>query len=525
VSIVIIPSRHLETPAYEIQRIRSTGGEEDTERRTSYQWGRSPEAESPRSSRESVAGATSHEPVVKEFLPGQPPVAAQTVVARPGSSGLIQRFWTLLTGNQTEDEDGSVLPPPAVPPIPSLPAPSPTKSRPSPTSLPTGSRFISTRSASPAPSQPVPPIQEPVEDESEVDAAMTGEAEGGERKSRERDGSRRSSRRSRRTRRGDSGLGRSIESQAETPTVEPDSADLMDNRLDEPETVAAQETVAAVVPTVPSRHADRPQQRERAEKTARVFEFDGYPAIDEVLQTIESDQPGKTAETNPAEGGDVRRHQKSVRERRFIAREEDDIPGNIKAMEPLSVAISDEREGWTPLTPEEIAASDSMDGLQDQPPPRVSRFATGQTGSFPAETAPTGENREASPRAASEAPTDLPPLLQWLNADRSGAGAATDQQTSVPPGKVDHDPVETVAMSYDLKLPVEVDAIPVQVAAINDAPASLPAETEASPVETPASLDAPASLPADDAVPPAEGSHNPTDPIMANGEWRMANGE
>ncbi|MEY4194425.1 MAG: hypothetical protein RLZZ226_793, partial [Pseudomonadota bacterium] len=78
VSIVIIPSRHLETPAYEIQRIRSTGGEEDTERRTSYQWGRSPEAESPRSGREPVAGAASHEPVVKEFLPGQPPVAAQT---------------------------------------------------------------------------------------------------------------------------------------------------------------------------------------------------------------------------------------------------------------------------------------------------------------------------------------------------------------------------------------------------------------------------------------------------------------
>ena len=331
----------------------------------------------------------------------------------------------------------------------------------------------------------------------------------------------------------------------ETLTVEPDAADLMD-RLDEPETVAAQETVAAVVPTVPSRHAERPQQRERAEKTARVFEFDGYPAIDEVLQTIESDQPGKTAEANPAEGGDVRRHQKGVRERRFIAREEDDIPGNIKAMEPLSAPIPDEREGWTPLTPEEIAASDSMDGLQDQLPPRASRFATGQTGSFPAETAPTGENREASPRAASEAPTDLPPLLQWLNADHSGAGVATDQQTSVPPGKVDHDPVETVAMSDDspspaetdaspvetpasndapASSPAETDASPVEIPASNDAPASSPAETEASPVETPASNDAPASLPADDAVPPAEGSHNPTEAIMANGKWRMANGE
>jgi hypothetical protein len=278
-----------------------------------------------------------------------------------------------------------------------------------------------------------------------------------------------------------------------------------------------------------------------------------------------------------------------VRERRFIAREEDDIPGNIKAMETLSAPIPDEREGWTPLTPEEIAASDSMDGLQDQSPLRVSRFATGQTGSFPAETAPTGENRDtpthsvfpasSSPDAAwttdvpglnpevqtaeaaetpasAEIPTDLPPLLQWLNAGHSDVGAATNQQATASveasaisddlasPAEVDASPVQVAAISDDLASPAEVNASPVQVAAISDdlaSPAGVnaspvevaaisddlasPAGVNASSVETPASNDAPASSPADDAVSPAEGSHNPTEAIMANGEWRMANGE
>ncbi len=73
VSVIVVPSKHLETPAYEIQRVRSTGTEEESDRKPSYQMFRSAEPELPRFTRESAS--VSPEPAVKEFLPTHPLIA------------------------------------------------------------------------------------------------------------------------------------------------------------------------------------------------------------------------------------------------------------------------------------------------------------------------------------------------------------------------------------------------------------------------------------------------------------------
>jgi ribonuclease E len=100
VTIIIIPSKHLETPAYEIQRVRSSGAEEEAEKKSSYQLIRTPETELPRFSREMGCSVS---PAVREFLPSQP--APSSAITRPGASGLIKRFWTILTGSKSEDDE------------------------------------------------------------------------------------------------------------------------------------------------------------------------------------------------------------------------------------------------------------------------------------------------------------------------------------------------------------------------------------------------------------------------------------
>jgi ribonuclease E len=117
VQAIIIPSKQLETPAYEIERVKSAGAEEEVERRPSYQTVRPVEAEPVRYAREPSGNGV--EPAVKEFLPNQP-APGTGPAARPGSSGgLIKRFWTILTGQKPEDEPGTATAeaPPALTPV------------------------------------------------------------------------------------------------------------------------------------------------------------------------------------------------------------------------------------------------------------------------------------------------------------------------------------------------------------------------------------------------------------------------
>ncbi|MGX2029342.1 MULTISPECIES: Rne/Rng family ribonuclease [Methylocaldum] len=105
VSVIVIPTKHLETPAYEIQRVRSTGAEEEGERKPSYQMLKSAESELPRFTRESAS--ISAEPAVKEFLPAHP--APITSAGKHAAGGFIKRFWSILTGGKLEDEAEAVV--------------------------------------------------------------------------------------------------------------------------------------------------------------------------------------------------------------------------------------------------------------------------------------------------------------------------------------------------------------------------------------------------------------------------------
>ncbi|MDD2767226.1 MAG: Rne/Rng family ribonuclease [Methylococcus sp.] len=129
VSITIVPNPHLDTPNYEIQRIRA-GGTEDEGRRSSYQLisDKSPEFQKPVRSPAPAAET----PAVREFIPSapqsasgmerRPPPQHQTVHQTGGpGSGLIKRFLNILTGQRLEDqppaETGRPLPAPFVQPV------------------------------------------------------------------------------------------------------------------------------------------------------------------------------------------------------------------------------------------------------------------------------------------------------------------------------------------------------------------------------------------------------------------------
>ncbi|MGH8547887.1 MAG: Rne/Rng family ribonuclease [Methylococcales bacterium] len=101
VSIVLLPTKHLETPAYEIQRIRT---KDEIEDQSSYQQIRGEISETPR-----FAARTEQkpeEPAVKEFLPESP----APVSSAKGSDSMIKKFWKRLVGAKPIDfEPGSKL--------------------------------------------------------------------------------------------------------------------------------------------------------------------------------------------------------------------------------------------------------------------------------------------------------------------------------------------------------------------------------------------------------------------------------
>ena len=94
IAVVILPSKHLETPAYDIERIKSADA--DDEKASHLQL----KAET--TSVPEYAQKTSHsveKPAIKEFLPDAP---APTHNPK-SSASLIQRFWQKLVGNVEEN--------------------------------------------------------------------------------------------------------------------------------------------------------------------------------------------------------------------------------------------------------------------------------------------------------------------------------------------------------------------------------------------------------------------------------------
>ena len=96
VGIVILPSKHLETPAYDIERLKST---DSSDEKPSYLQIKEEEIPLPEFVQKSSTVA--EKPAIKEFLPESP----APVKSKNTSDGLIKRFWQKLIGkSKTEDK-------------------------------------------------------------------------------------------------------------------------------------------------------------------------------------------------------------------------------------------------------------------------------------------------------------------------------------------------------------------------------------------------------------------------------------
>ncbi len=123
VTIIIVPNKHMETPDFDIQRIRASGGEEEQTKTSSYQLIRSEGQSLPEFAREAPIAA--EQAVVREFLPSSPAPATVAPETRPlpptaptvSGGGLIKRFLNILTGK--EDKEAPALRPVVPPPRPS----------------------------------------------------------------------------------------------------------------------------------------------------------------------------------------------------------------------------------------------------------------------------------------------------------------------------------------------------------------------------------------------------------------------
>ncbi len=92
IDIVILPSRHLETPAYNVERIKS----DDTDEKPSHLKIKEEAISVPEFVQKSSHVA--EKPAIKEFLPDAP----APVRNKKSSSSLIQRFWHKLVGNSED---------------------------------------------------------------------------------------------------------------------------------------------------------------------------------------------------------------------------------------------------------------------------------------------------------------------------------------------------------------------------------------------------------------------------------------
>ena len=96
VSIMVLPSKHLETPSYDIERIKSLEGAED---KTSHQFIKEEEIALPEFVKQTSPKV--EKAAVKEFLPDAP----APVQNKKNSGSLIQRFWQKLVGSSAKAQE------------------------------------------------------------------------------------------------------------------------------------------------------------------------------------------------------------------------------------------------------------------------------------------------------------------------------------------------------------------------------------------------------------------------------------
>jgi ribonuclease E len=100
VDVIVLPSKHLETPAYDIERIKTTEGEED---KPSHLKIKAEDISTPDFAQKSTH--TAEKPAIKEFRPDAP----APVLNKKTSASLVQRFWQKLVGKPADNK--KVTPP------------------------------------------------------------------------------------------------------------------------------------------------------------------------------------------------------------------------------------------------------------------------------------------------------------------------------------------------------------------------------------------------------------------------------
>ncbi len=96
VAIIILPSKHLETPAYDIERIKTVESEDE---KASHEQIKEEEIPAPEFAKQTRAKF--EKPAIKEFLPDSP----APVQNKKTSASLIQRFWQKLIGSSEKEEE------------------------------------------------------------------------------------------------------------------------------------------------------------------------------------------------------------------------------------------------------------------------------------------------------------------------------------------------------------------------------------------------------------------------------------
>ena len=102
VDMVILPSKHLETPAYDIERIKER---EAGDEKPSYVQIKSEDITIPEFAQQVKPKA--EKAIVKEFLHDSPAPESMPVQTRQESSSLIKRFWHKLVGSKPKQTNGS----------------------------------------------------------------------------------------------------------------------------------------------------------------------------------------------------------------------------------------------------------------------------------------------------------------------------------------------------------------------------------------------------------------------------------
>lgn len=310
VSVLIIPSKHLETPFYEIQRVRAAEAGDEDEKTPSYQIAQPEQPVNDRYMQESTSGAI--EPAVKEFMPdqmspsrGPRPPAETSAVAKRG--GLIKRFLTLLTGSKTEEE-----PVAATTEVSEISrgkgrstGPNGKQNQRRSDSERRNQRRSDNRPPKPLPVEASPALTEP--DTANEELGTTGEVHDAERQGRE--GGRRGNRR-RRGRRSEGGA-RNIDNQlvaegGNPPANETTGIDIGEFNQDAPTStaVAAASSEAIITEAVAPRPQNIRASRSPRHRGLRPPGEDRTPEIDEPSLTAEPTRPF-AAEVTPAAAGQV----------------------------------------------------------------------------------------------------------------------------------------------------------------------------------------------------------------------------